>query len=102
MTIPMPALPGKQDPEPVPLTPVNRYYLQVLLTQMAYERELGLIIDGTVRVINVYKEREDMPRGATRPTYACKVRVIGPEHLDPPRWPERVVKDMLYACIKKQ
>jgi hypothetical protein len=96
MTIPMPG------DEPVPLTSVNRYYLQVLLTQMAYERELGLRVDGTVRVINAYKEREDMPRGATRPTYKCAVRVIGPEQLDPPRWPERVLKDQLYAGIKKQ
>jgi len=96
MTIPMP------DGETVPLTPVNRYYLQVLLTQMAYERELGLHIDGSVQVINAYKEREDMPRAATRPTYTCKVRVIGPEQLDPPRWSERVLKDQLYAGIRKQ
>jgi hypothetical protein len=96
MTIPMPG------GETVPLTSVNRYYLQVLLTQMAYERELGLVVNGTVRVINVYKEREDMPKGATRPTYSCKVKVIGPEHLTPPRWPERVLKDQLYAGIRKQ
>jgi len=96
MTIPMPG------DEPVPLTSVNRYYLQVLLTQMAYQRELGLHIDGTVKVINAYKEREDMPRGATRPTYKCVVRVIGPEQLEPPRWPERVLKDQLYAGIRKQ
>jgi hypothetical protein len=102
MTIPMPKLPGQDKAEEVPLTSVNRYYLQVLLTQMAYERELGLRIDGTVRVINVYKEREDMPRGATVPTYTCKVRVIGPEHLDPPGWPNRVIKDALYAAIRKQ
>lgn len=102
MTIPMPCLPDEVKPEFVPLTSVNRYYLQALLTQMAFERELGLHIDGTVQVINVYKEREDMPRGATRPTYKCKVEVYGPEHLEPPRWPDRVLKDALYAGIRKQ
>lgn len=107
MTIPMPPLPGFEEiPNPpkeqVPLTSVNRYYLQVLLTQMAYERELGLKIDGTVQVINVYKEREDMPKGASRPTYKCKVDVYGPEHLVPTRWPDRVIKDALYAGIRKQ
>jgi|WetSurMetagenome_2_1015567.scaffolds.fasta_scaffold00274_4 hypothetical protein len=103
MTIPMPVPEGQREPERVPLTSMNRYYLQVLLTQMAYERELGLHVDGTVRVINAYKEREDRSKGDTRaPTYKCKVVEIGPEHLNPPRWPERVLKDALYKGIKKQ
>ena len=103
MMIPMPPPPGHDiGQEFVPLTSVNRYYLQALLTAMAFERELGLYVDGTVQVINVYKEREDMPRGATRPTYKCKVQVYGPEHLEPPRWPDRVIKDALYEGIRKQ
>ncbi len=119
MTIPMPPLPGQTDPEPVPLTSVNRYYLQVspivlslwivislhrgqvLLTQMAYERELGLHVDGTVRVINVYRERGPMPKSGKAPVYTCKVDVIGPDNLTPKGWPNRVLKDQLYQNIKK-
>jgi len=101
MTIPMPPLVAGGDPEEVPLTPVNRYYLQVLLTQMAYERELGLRIDGTARVINAYMERQ--PRiGTKAPQYKCVVRVIGPDDLEPRGWPNRVLRDELYAGIRKQ
>lgn len=69
---------------------------------MAYERELGLHVDGAVRVINVYKERDALSKSAPRPTYTCKVDVIGPDQLNPPGWPNRVLKDQLYAAIRKQ
>jgi hypothetical protein len=101
MTIPMPPLPGGTEPEFVPLTSMNRYYLQVLLTQMAYERQLGLRIDGTVRVINAYRERGPRVDGE-KPVYKCKVAVIGPDDLEPKGWPNRVLKDELYAGLKKQ
>jgi len=101
MTIPMPPLVEGGAPEEVPLTPVNRYYLQVLLTQMAYERELGLRVDGTVRVINAYMERQPRVNGRP-PQYKCRVRVIGPDDLEPKGWPNRVLRDALYLAIRKQ
>jgi len=94
MTIPMP------NGEEVPLTPLNRYYLQVLLTQMAYERELGLRIDGTVKVINAYHELQPRIKGVD-PQYKCVVRVIGPDDLIPKGWPNRVLRDELYAALRK-
>jgi hypothetical protein len=100
MTIPMPPpLPGQQEAETVPLTPLNRYYMQVLLTQMAYERELGLRIDGTVRVIHVFRERGPLVDGE-KPVYKCRVRVVGPDDLEPRGWPNRVLRDELYQALK--
>jgi len=74
----------------VPLTPRNRFQLQVLLTKIAYEKELGLKIDGGCRVIHVWEVKD---------TDVCDVEVLEPHQLDPPNWTEQVNVDELYAAL---
>lgn len=75
-------------------TPWNRWQLQVLITQLAYQRELGLEIDGGARVIHAWLERPFGEHG-----YSCHVRVHEPDTLEPPGWPDTVNKDALYGAI---
>lgn len=83
--------------EHVWLTPWNRWQLQVLLTKLAYERELGMIIDGGARVIHTWRER---PFGLE--TYETKIRVDEPDQLDPPNWTTYTDKDVLYDSLRKK
>jgi hypothetical protein len=59
----------------VPLTSENRWHLQVLLTRMAYERELGLRID-RVHVLNVCKTKHV---ASNKESYTCRL-------MDQPEW----------------
>lgn len=79
------------------LTPENRWLLQVELTKMAYERELGLKLSGQARVINAYMERD----GKGKKTYTCKVRVLGPEEATPKDWPKYTDMGTVYQALKK-
>ncbi len=76
------------------MTPWNRWQLQVLITRMAYERELGLVIDGGAHVIHAWLER---PFGLSG--YECKVNVVQPADLEPPNWTVDVNKETLYQAI---
>jgi hypothetical protein len=58
----------------VPLTSENRWHLQVLLTRLAYERELNMRIP-RVHVLNVFKAT-DMK---TAVSYQCRL-------IDQPEW----------------
>lgn len=88
----------------VPITAINRWNLQVLLTKMAYERELGLKID-FARVIQVYQEREDVVPGSDKAgmskQYHSVVKIYTPADLTPPRWTEDpVLLGILYDSLK--
>lgn len=77
--------------EHVPLTAKNRFQLQVLLTGIAYEKQLRMKIDGGCRVIHAW----EVP-GRNE----CEVEVLEPEQLDPPNWTGTVDRDALYAALK--
>lgn len=77
--------------EHVPLTPKNRFQLQVLLTGIAYEKELRMKIDGGCRVIHAW----EVP-GSNE----CEVEVLEPAQLEPPNWTQQVDRDALYAALK--
>ncbi len=76
------------------MTTWNRWQLQVLITQMAYERELGLVIDGGAHVLHAWLER---PFGLSG--YECRVNAITPEELNPPNWTTTVNRDAIYNAI---
>lgn len=76
------------------MTTWNRWQLQVLITQMAYERELGLVIDGGSHVLHAWLER---PFGLSG--YECRVKAIEPAELDPPNWTTTVNRDAIYSAI---
>ena len=76
------------------LTPENRWQLQVLLTRLAYERELGIHIDGGARVIHVWKQRDE-----TKTRYECQVSVVEPGELKPANWTRWVDEDTLYESL---
>jgi hypothetical protein len=73
----------------VALTARNRWQVQVMLTRIAYEKELGMKID-EAHVVNVYATR--------RREY--KVEVIAPSRLEPADWPDLVNRDVLYESLK--
>lgn len=75
----------------VPLTPRNRFQLQLLLTKIAYEKELGMKIDHW-RVIHVWEHKDGK---------SCDVEVLEPSELDPPYWAQKVDENLLYSKLKK-
>jgi len=81
------------------LTPENKWLLQLTLTRLGYERELGLKISiNYARVINVYAEREGTNK--TDPVYTYKVRILGPKEANPVDWPLYTDADILYNGLK--
>ena len=73
----------------VPLTPRNRFQLQVLLTRLAYENELRMKIHAA-RVIHVWEVADGK---------SCDVEVLEPMDLDPPNWTLKVDKERLYSSL---
>jgi hypothetical protein len=74
-------------------TAFNRWQLQVELTRMAYQREMGMKIDQS-HVIHAWREREE---GYHK--YTTRVRVMTHEDLTPPGWPASVDMDAVYARL---
>lgn len=78
-------------PLSIPLKPKNKWHLQALITQLAYERELGLVIDGGAHVIHTWTEREE---GDVELRYRIKCKeVLRPE------WVDAVDRNELYNAI---
>ena len=90
---------GLMDTEPLSAvwcSSENRWQVQLMLTQMAYEKELGLKITGQARVIHTWMER---PEGDAQGIYTAHVRVLEPEKLEPSDWPKWIDRDALYAAL---
>lgn len=87
--------PGKMSAplETVDNTAVNRWQVQVELTRMAYEREMGMKIDGA-HVIHAWQEREEGYH-----QYTTRVKVIGHADLTPPGWPAAVDMSAVYQAL---
>ena len=86
----------------VPLTAINRWHLQVLITKMAYEREMKMRIP-KARVLHVYKERGDPVPGQKDQSlqYTCKAVSYEPSQLTPPSWTEnQVLLGVLYDSLR--
>lgn len=83
----------------VPMTAVNRWQLQLMLTRMGYEKELGMSFSGGAHVLHVWKEREGDHEGAGEGEYTCRVHVVLPEELNPPNWPLLIDRDTLYESM---
>lgn len=72
-------------------TPQNRWQLQVEMTRIAYEREMGMKIDAC-HVIHAWLERR-----LGYDVYATKVKVLSLlEDLDPPGWPTQMNLNAAY------
>lgn len=96
--LPAAAAPGQPGTMSAPLslvenTAVNRWQVQVELTRMAYEREMGMKIDAA-HVIHAWQEREE-----GRHEYTTRVKVIEHADLSPPGWPSAVDMTAVYQAL---